>query len=181
MDAWRNMVVSPRSFKYKLVDACEMPFADANFDLVIANHMLYAVSDTAKAIREIHRILKPGGTLLAATNGTRHMLELAPYVSMLDPNASQDPENIFYKQLAFTLENAAEQLEPVFSSVARLEYEDSLEIDEVEPVLEYLLSGFELDKIKIGSLAAVKAALLLELKNKSILKVNKNSGCFICS
>ncbi|MBL8331573.1 MAG: class I SAM-dependent methyltransferase [Rubrivivax sp.] len=49
------------------VDAEAMPFADAAFDLLIANHLLEHVADPGRALAEFHRCLRPGGLLVAQT------------------------------------------------------------------------------------------------------------------
>jgi SAM-dependent methyltransferase len=43
------------------VDICNIAFRDASFDHVIANQVLEHVPDDHKALREIARVLKPGG------------------------------------------------------------------------------------------------------------------------
>lgn len=40
-------------------------FPDAEFDMVQCADCLYLVANVPKALREIHRVLKPGGTLVA--------------------------------------------------------------------------------------------------------------------
>lgn len=42
-------------------DVQEIPFEQASFDVVICNHVLEHVKDDRKAMREIYRVLKPGG------------------------------------------------------------------------------------------------------------------------
>ena len=44
-----------------IVDLQDLPFDDASYDFVFASHVLEHVPDDAKAIREIRRILRPGG------------------------------------------------------------------------------------------------------------------------
>ncbi len=39
----------------------QLPFADKSFDLVISNHVLEHVPDRSRAVREMHRVLSPGG------------------------------------------------------------------------------------------------------------------------
>jgi len=43
------------------VDITELPYHDGEFDFFICSHVLEHVSDDRKAIRELHRTLKPGG------------------------------------------------------------------------------------------------------------------------
>lgn len=42
-------------------DAERLPFADESFDVVYSNGVLHHTPDTAGAIREVHRVLRPGG------------------------------------------------------------------------------------------------------------------------
>ncbi|MBS1567721.1 MAG: class I SAM-dependent methyltransferase, partial [Bacteroidetes bacterium] len=48
----------------RFADATGLPFADASFDLVIANHIMEHIPDDRKAMREILRVLKPGGAAI---------------------------------------------------------------------------------------------------------------------
>jgi len=54
-------------------DARDLPFHGGAFDVVVANHMLYHVPEPRLAAAEFARVLRPGGVLLAATNGPRHL------------------------------------------------------------------------------------------------------------
>lgn len=44
-------------------DALELPFADATFDVVWTEHAAMNIPDKARLYGEMHRVLKPGGTL----------------------------------------------------------------------------------------------------------------------
>jgi len=46
-------------------DALALPFPDDTFDRIIASEVLEHVTDDQQALREIFRVLKPGGTLAA--------------------------------------------------------------------------------------------------------------------
>ena len=46
-------------------DICELPFGDNNFDLILCNHVLEHIPDDKKAMEELYRVLKKGGTLIA--------------------------------------------------------------------------------------------------------------------
>ena len=42
-------------------DLCDLPFKDKTYDLILCNHVLEHIIDDIKAMREIYRVLKPGG------------------------------------------------------------------------------------------------------------------------
>ncbi len=48
----------------KHADILDLPFGDSSFDMVICNHVLEHVKNDAKAMSELYRVLKPGGTAL---------------------------------------------------------------------------------------------------------------------
>jgi ubiquinone/menaquinone biosynthesis C-methylase UbiE len=45
-------------------DAQDLPFADGSFDTVVCTYALCSVPDDARAISDMHRVLKPGGRLI---------------------------------------------------------------------------------------------------------------------
>jgi arsenite methyltransferase len=51
---------------FQVGDAEALPFPDHNFDAVISNGVFNLTLDKEKALREAHRVLKPGGRLLLA-------------------------------------------------------------------------------------------------------------------
>lgn len=55
---------NPRSqFFLQQTDATQLPFADASFDKIICSEVLEHIDDYQQVLREIHRVLKPNGTL----------------------------------------------------------------------------------------------------------------------
>jgi SAM-dependent methyltransferase len=61
-------------------DATALPIASASADFVYALGVLHYVPDTAKAVREIHRVLRPGGRCLVMLY---HRRSLNYYVNIL--------------------------------------------------------------------------------------------------
>jgi len=49
---------------YAAADADALPFEDGEFDAVYSQVVLYRLPDPARALREIHRVLAPGGRYL---------------------------------------------------------------------------------------------------------------------
>ena len=54
-------------FRTEVAYAAEMPFEDRAFDLAMSSFVLQLVPNRAKALREIRRVLRPGGTLAYVT------------------------------------------------------------------------------------------------------------------
>lgn len=57
-------------------DVQDLPFTDDSVDVVAALWMLYHVPDLDRGLAEIRRVLRPGGSLVAVTNGDHHLGEL---------------------------------------------------------------------------------------------------------
>lgn len=57
----------PADPKVERIDITEVPYADNTFDIVICNHVLEHVPDYRKAMRDLCRVLKPGGTAILQT------------------------------------------------------------------------------------------------------------------
>lgn len=87
--------------------ADRLPLPDAWADVAVANWMLYHVPDLDAALAELRRVLRPGGCLIAVTNGDQH---LAP----LHVEAGGEPI-----RTCFSSENGAAALHRHFDSVTR--------------------------------------------------------------
>jgi SAM-dependent methyltransferase len=59
-----------------------LPFADSSFDLVYSRYVFEHLPDPASALREIARVLAPGGRCVILTPNTRHYV---PLIARLTP------------------------------------------------------------------------------------------------
>lgn len=124
-------------FLFEAFDCHQIPFEEHSFDLVIANHLLFYCEDIKKVCREVKRVLKPGGRFLCSTYGSRHMQEVTQLVQAFDGRIVLAAENLYER---FGLENGEEILQDVFTQVELRRYEDQIELNQPELLLEYILS-----------------------------------------
>ena len=63
------MDIEPRKVKFKFTigDMMKMPFPGKKFQVVTAIEVIEHVSNPVKALKEVHRVLKPGGTFVMST------------------------------------------------------------------------------------------------------------------
>ncbi len=119
LDQARQNLAGSCPFAFEVIDAQSIPYADARFDIVIANHMLYHVPDRKQALAEIRRVLKPGGTLFATTIGGQHLQEMFALPYRFDPERAVDQLKAANE---FLLENGAAQLQAFFQHVEMERY-----------------------------------------------------------
>ena len=56
----------------RVADAETIPYEDATFDLVVGHAVLHHIPDVERALREVLRVLKPGGRFVFAGEPTRY-------------------------------------------------------------------------------------------------------------
>lgn len=175
-DSRRNLKEVKGKFLFEVANAEQLPYEDSTFDVVIANHVLFYVKDIKKAFLEVKRVLKKGGRLYASTIGEDHMIELSNLASEFD-------NRVFFTQTnpahQFGLENGKEQLEEWFNEVKLFIYEDSLLVNEVEPLIDYIYSTHGNVQYLLKN---KKEELTLFLRNKlsfgGDIYIRKSSGLF---
>src|ERR1043166_6065639 len=97
-----------RGVRASVADAQALPFRDGTFDCVVALWMLYHLEDLDRGLREVVRVLRPGGRLVAVTDGVEHLAQLWDLIG---------PEGRV--ALPFSSENGAEVLQRHFTRVER--------------------------------------------------------------
>jgi SAM-dependent methyltransferase len=118
-----------RGIDARVGDVQALPFEDASFDLVVAGWVLFHPADLDRALREIERVLRPGGRLIAATNSELHLAELWQLVGI---------EHITY---SFSAENAERSLRAHFASVSTHDVEGWVTFADTAAARNYVASS----------------------------------------
>lgn len=175
-DARRNVQSLNSKFLFAVMDAQELKYEKEQFDLVIANHVLFYCSDIEGVLRNVQRVLKPGGRFICSTYGQMHMREVGQMVKDFDDRIVLSAADLFEN---FGKENGRELLEKYFVSAEWVEYEDSLLVTESEPLISYILSchGNQSQYI-IERYNEFRTFVKRKIGNG--LHVSKEAGIFVC-
>ncbi len=74
-----------RKYHHSVGDAIALPFKDASFDLVTSNLTIQWVPEAQAMMKEMRRVLKPGGLMLFSTFGRRTLVELKQTLAHVSP------------------------------------------------------------------------------------------------
>lgn len=160
---------------FAVFDCQKIPYEDASFDLVVANHLLFYCEDMEQVCREVKRVLKPGGRLVCSTYGTKHMQEITRLVQEFDSRIVLAAKNLYE---VFGLENGAALLGRVFDEVSLVRYEDEIRLQEPEPLLEYILSCHgNQNQLLLDKYKEFKA--FVTEKTRYGFRITKDAGAFV--
>jgi SAM-dependent methyltransferase len=83
---------------FEQADARALPFSDASFDRAFSLLVLQFIPDAERAVTEMRRVVRPGGTVAAAVwdaySGMPHIRMLWDTAAVLDPSATM-PRALF--------------------------------------------------------------------------------------
>lgn len=175
-DARRAIGSSDTRFAFRAFDCRKIPCKDESFDLVIANHVLFYCDDIPAVLKEVRRVLAPGGRFLCSAYGKAHMQEVSQLVQDFDERIVLSADRLYER---FGRENGQSILEPFFPKAHWLSYEDCLLVQDAEPLISYVLSchgnqnQYILDRYK--EFRAYTAR-----KTAKGFRITKDAGVFIC-
>ena len=170
LDLSAGMLAAARHPNGRVVaDVQTLPVRDGAADMVLALHMLYHVPDPARAVRELRRVTRAGGTVVISTNGPRHTAELM----------SLGDTRVLRGTTILPLDRAEELATGVFDFVERHEFPDELVVTEAEPLVAYLQST-----ISLGGDPAAMAAAAERVRERvardGSLTVTVEPGALVC-
>jgi SAM-dependent methyltransferase len=142
IDVSERMVELARSrgVDARVGDAQELPFADGEFDLVVAGWVLFHYADLDSGLAEIVRVLRPGGRLVAVTNSEEHLGEARTHAGFS-----------MVGRLSFSRENGEASLRRHFAHVERKDVDGWLTFPDAEAIRAYMRS------LVLGKYAAEQA------------------------
>ena len=178
--------------KLSIANALRLPFADASFDVVMANHMLYHVQDVEAAIQEIQRVMKPDGLIVIATNSVGTMPELQVLMRRaIVLLTRRGPTQVRVPSLPsdhFALENGTRILSRYFFAVVRHDLPSALVFPEVEPAINYLESTRDLREAQLPEDVVWEDVMMIMrqqinqlIKHLGELMITKQAGVLIAS
>ena len=175
-DARRAIGGKDPRFSFKAFDCHNIPSKLGTFDLVIANHVLFYCDDIPSVLKEVRRVLAPGGRFLCSAYGKAHMQEVSQLVQDFDERIVLSADRLYER---FGRENGQSILAPFFPKAQWLSYEDCLLVQDAEPLISYVLSchgnqnQYILDRYK--EFRAYTAR-----KTAKGFRITKDAGVFLC-
>jgi len=101
------------------MDLTDIPFEDASFDVVLCNHVLEHIPDDAAALREVFRVLAPGGWAVLQSPVDPDRAETYEDPSVTDPEARRrefgfhEHVRVYGRDYAARLERAGFEVEAI--------------------------------------------------------------------
>jgi SAM-dependent methyltransferase len=163
-----------RTAWYAAMNVESTAFAEGTFDVVVANHMLYHVPDRDRAISELRRVLGAGGRMVAATNGERHMEELAALANVHYPEF-----DLGENAARFSRENGGAMLGQHFTRVEWAEYEDVLLVSDAEAVVAYALSVIPAAAVDADRTESLRSDVERVIEEEGAFRIRKDTGIFV--
>ena len=164
-----------------------LPIPDASCDILLANHVLYHVPDIQAALKEIKRVLQPGGYLIAATNAKDSMMKIIEQIEIAYQTLG-DPIQIppTPPRASFSLENGVAFFEIEFCDFIVHRLESHLVFPDAKPVIAYTNSMRSFYEPQISTsisweamLAEMEIQITREIKQNGEYRVAKTTGAFV--
>ena len=165
-----------------------LPFPAGSFDGVMANHVLYHLTNVVEGVRELARVLKEDGWLLATTNSDDVDVPVLEF-----HYSALDKLGIDYEveaRSSFSMENGGKTLSEGFSEIERSYFEDETRYSAAEDFLasyktigryRNLLVREDIDADKKRQLPLlVQQQAEAVIRKKGVLRSPVRMGAFVC-
>jgi SAM-dependent methyltransferase len=159
-------------------DAAAIPLPDDACDVALAPHMLYHLPEPAAGVRELRRIVRPGGRALVVLNGEDHLRELRDLVDVALAGLGWP---LAGPRERVSLETGEQLLAASFDTVTRYDFPAWLEVPDPEPVIDYVRS------MRVTQHAPAPQALITAIAKRinstpsGTFRIRTHTGCLVCS
>jgi SAM-dependent methyltransferase len=182
-----GMLKAASSHTVVAADAIRLPYRAEEFDIVLAPHMLYHVTDREAAVREFRRVLAHDGRCVAVTHGAGHLASLRVVVE-----AAAEAFRAGWRWTGpaevFSLENGGRQLAVAFNDVHRVRPTDPGRAVVTDPdvIAGYVASVGDIDGPELAGswdrvVAQVRASATQIIQREGAFVVEGDVGAFVCS
>lgn len=163
-------------FIFGQMDAEQAQIAEQEYDVIIANHVLYHIHNRDDLFEKISKGLKKGGVFYCSTIGENHMKEINDFIEQFDNNI----ENTFAGVIKnFNLENGEEQLSKHFRKINLEIRENDLMVDDEEAIYQYAHSyAGSVAKILEKKEASFKSIVRKVIEQQGAFYIHKSQGIF---
>jgi len=167
-------------------DAERIPAPDASYDLGMANHVLFHVGDVAAALRELRRVLKPGGRAVLSTAGANSS-------ARLESLHREAAERLGYKPTGRVIDrfnmDHLDLVRSVFPHAVRDMRDDAFVFPSADVTVRYYASGMidaianrpvdNVHRDQLLTLVAERVAAVIA--REGVFRDPKPAGCFVVS
>lgn len=123
---------------YEEVNCFDLPYDDDSFDMILANHLFMYIDDVESVLKEVKRVLKPGGQLYCTSVGQDMMHERDEMLRQFDSTVSFNQDLIYQR---FGLEIAKLKLKNDFQNIQLYERQEVYHIQDVKSYYNFILSS----------------------------------------
>ena len=167
-------------------DVTQLPLPTKSCDLAYAMHMLYHVPDQHRALSELRRVVRLGGTLLASTNSQHDKQELgALFDTAITAVAGHSVVRAFGSR--FSLENGGALLQPHFQQIQRYDFTGTIVLPDAAPAVAYMESMRATTEGTLPSHIAWDAVIKeferqvgIHIQQQGEFRIGVHRGVFVC-
>ncbi|GAA1744983.1 class I SAM-dependent methyltransferase [Luedemannella helvata] len=121
-------------------DAQALPLRDASVDVALCLHMLYHVPDIGRAVAELRRVVRRGGTTVVATNDVGHAAEIRAIRSQAARTVLGVDVDLDWSDSRFNTDIARTALAAAFDEVHVHQHVGTSVVPDPAPVRAYVAS-----------------------------------------
>ncbi len=177
-----NKIKSGKDIFFQVLDAHNMSFVDAHFDIVVANFTLHTFRNMQQALDEINRVLKPEGYFMGAAHGRGHLPKRRKFTQMvaeLLPNVNSN--NTLGRVMLENLPTILTMFEPPITDqhIGEIKlYKPDVYIEYFDTLKDYAFFPQPNDELWHEALKVIEKQILEEIEANGYFSETTHYGMF---